>query len=253
MAPEQPRGRVLPALSRAREAHAQPLLAQPDGLEWGCWAQGMWDCGFDPTCGTDKSGRSYRNRMTVPRVFPDGDYVFAQAWYGGLHWQRERGFFPDYRTCAFVRIEGGEFWGKYDPKFVAGTSHLGAQTVPPGKCVSAASYLGQCKGLGCSRKKPYTGLPWIFEEGRKPPTLFLRDFNRSVVPNRATRQDLQFGTMEEELAAIIEQAKDRQIDNRLVLEERTELQRRRAQRLAPKTGGYRNKRPPPNSQPRPVF
>lgn len=52
-------------------------------FDFGCWAQGTFNCGKDtPLCGGDKKGRAYRNSIKIPSVFPDGDYVFAQVWYG---------------------------------------------------------------------------------------------------------------------------------------------------------------------------
>lgn len=77
---------------------------------WGCWSQGTFLCGGLPasgSCGTDLRGLAYSNNMTVPAVFPDGDYVFAMVWYGGIDLPKRVTFFPDYYTCAFVRIEGG--------------------------------------------------------------------------------------------------------------------------------------------------
>lgn len=55
---------------------------QKTAFEWGCWSQGTFQCGKSAKCGGDKKGRAYKNMMTVPTVFPDGDYVFAQVWYG---------------------------------------------------------------------------------------------------------------------------------------------------------------------------
>ena len=53
-------------------------------FEWGCWSQGSFKCGRSQLCGEDQFGISYKSRMKVPLVFPDGDYVFAQVWYGGV-------------------------------------------------------------------------------------------------------------------------------------------------------------------------
>lgn len=51
-------------------------------FDFGCWQQGTFQCGKNAVCGADLKGRAYKNKITIPAVFPDGNYVFAQVWYG---------------------------------------------------------------------------------------------------------------------------------------------------------------------------
>ncbi len=92
-----------------------PAWHAKTAFDYGCWSQGVYKCGHAFDCGTDKDGYAYSNYMEIPRVFPDGDYVFAMVWYGGIHWQRQRAYFPDFYACAFVRIEGGPYHTRYKP------------------------------------------------------------------------------------------------------------------------------------------
>lgn len=137
-------------------------------FEWGCWAQGRYMCGKKRSCGTDNRGFAYRNWMQVPTVFPDGDYVFAMTWFGGLHWQRKKAHFSDYYTCSFVRIRGGVKKKYWKPRFVPGTSH---RNVPKGKCASTSLFLHECKGQECKNNPVYISRPGVFRGKRQPPAL----------------------------------------------------------------------------------
>lgn len=205
-------------------------------FEYGCWATNLWECGTDSTCGTDDNGFAYKNRMRVPNVFPDGDYVFAMSWFGGLHWRRKRGFFPDYHSCSFVRIEGGEPWGEWRPKFKAGISHHPAEKVTPGMCVSSSAWIGECGGTGCRQRSPYRGMPGPFQGKRRPKMMNYKDLAR-YTPNRATRRDMQFGTMREELRYILENAFQHHRDNRDMMEMKKEMKENEEKRNRRQGGG----------------
>lgn len=43
-------------------------------FDYGCWSQGTFRCGNSDKCGGDKTGKAYKNKITVPSVFPDGIY-----------------------------------------------------------------------------------------------------------------------------------------------------------------------------------
>lgn len=134
-------------------------------FEWGCWSQGEFKCGRRPFCGTDKYGRAYRTETTIPRIFPDGDYVFVQSWYGGMNWQNTRPKFPDYTSCAFVRIRGGWSSEMHQPLFRPGNSRTALRT---GKCETGKLWLGQCGGAPCKRHGFLLARPIPFKQGRKP-------------------------------------------------------------------------------------
>lgn len=52
-------------------------------FDHGCWTQGEFQSGQNDVCGADQRGRSYKNSITIPSIYPDGDYIFGQLWYGG--------------------------------------------------------------------------------------------------------------------------------------------------------------------------
>lgn len=151
-------------------------------FDWGCWEQGRYQCGFAKSCGSDKTGFAFRNKMRVPNVFPDGDYVFAMVWYGGVHWRRKRGFFSDYHTCAYVKIRGGKLASSHKPTYTPGRSN--SKDVPAGKCISSKRFVGECGGEECTGKT-FFAAPGEFDKGRTPSSVTLKDLKSDVdVPER---------------------------------------------------------------------
>lgn len=138
-------------------------------FDFGCWTQGSFICGKSEVCGTDKKGRAYRNEMTVPTVVPDGDYLFAMVWYGGLDYKRRKAKFADYTACAYVEIKGGPLETFHKPIFQAGSNKPFG--VPAGTCQSTSSYVLQCGGGPCDGKMPFIGKPREFSNGTNPPNL----------------------------------------------------------------------------------
>eukprot|EP00171_Calliarthron_tuberculosum_P009348 IDg9348t1 len=128
---------------------------QKTAFEWGCFSQGLFKCGYSPECGTDKNGYAYSSYVRIPEVYPDGVYVFAQAWFGGLHYKRKRAFFSDYYSCAYVHIKGGRLIPRYKPTFWAGKQYRSGLN---GKCASTSAYLGQCKGEPCHANQALSGV-----------------------------------------------------------------------------------------------
>lgn len=144
-------------------------------FEYGCWSQGRFKCGrsgeLEP-CGTDLRGFAYQNNMTVPNMFPDGDYVFAMVWYGGLHWRLKKADFANYFTCSFVRVAGGSLYKSHIPKFVPGKSIVNREA---GKCLTSSTFVGECNWEKCLENKVESTKPREFQDGRTPAPLLLKD------------------------------------------------------------------------------
>lgn len=77
-----------------------------------------------------RDNKTYRTKLSVPAVYPDGLYVFSMVWYGGFPTNQDNSTqvfrnyrpvaFSDHRSCAFVRIRGGQRLNKdlgYQPFF----------------------------------------------------------------------------------------------------------------------------------------
>lgn len=161
-------------------------------FQWGCFAQGRFKCPYKPgpksdrlrflrTCGTDESGNAFSSLMRVPEVFPDGDYVFSQVWYGGVNVLKsgKKIMFPDFKTCAFVRISGGlKLKSAYRPQFNAGFPSK--NDVPRGICRSFASKVNECGGLSCKKNKIIWDAPLEFRRGGYPPLVLLKNLKGQV-------------------------------------------------------------------------
>ncbi len=163
-------------------------------FEWGCWSQGQFFCknGFpsNPSsrgsvrlralreCGTDSLGRAYSSAMTVPNVFPDGDYVFSQLWFGGVRTlpkSLRKIMFTDFHTCAFVKIRGGQpLVSEYTPKFHTGYRPKYSKK-PANKCWTFGVKAKQCGGHSCRNAKHTWAVPKVFESGMNPPNVKLMD------------------------------------------------------------------------------
>lgn len=150
-----------------------PYWHAVDAFEWGCWSQGVFVC-RGARCGTDKRKFAHRNHMLVPPVFPNGDYVFAMVWFGGLHYQHQKALFPDYYTCSFVRIHGGSLWETFLPRFVPGFHRF--RFSPPGTCASTSAFVDECGGQACFANAVRRGVPGMFEEGKTPEKVLLEKF-----------------------------------------------------------------------------
>lgn len=177
-------------------------------FEWGCWTQGRYFCGKRTECGTDRMGFAYRNKMRVPSVFPDGDYVFAMVWFGGLHWQRKKALFSDYYTCSYVRIRGGQLANSHAPGFQRGFNH---RNVAPGTCRSTSARQGECGGQECKNNKPVEDVPGVFRGGRKPPNVWLGDLNKNAlayVPDWKLKTSSQATEIKAEADSKIEELRD---------------------------------------------
>lgn len=132
----------------------------------GCWESGAHRCKSKNTCGTDKGRVMFSRKLTIPTVYPDGLYVLGYVWYGGLHFKRQKGHFPDFHSCSYVRIKGGSrLGGTYRPFFKAGTG----RRVKNGKCPTSADAVGQCGNRGCLKTKAFYAIPKAFRKGGMKP------------------------------------------------------------------------------------
>lgn len=205
-------------------------------FEWGCFNQNKYHCGRHKSCGTDKHGDAYRNHMRVPNVFPDGDYVFSMAWFGGLHWRRDRAEFSDYHTCAFVRIRGGAFHASHTPTFTPGRILSRRPTInrpPPGKCAATSTFLGQCGGRPCHGRPVRFGVAGVFAHGRRPPRVLLRDLQGAM-----QHGPVRFASSRGENRAVQRHRQQRQRDSR---QWQKKQQWRQTRRLTPRKGGSRGR------------
>jgi len=126
----------------------------------GCWASGLHRCARGENCGSDRPKTAWERTLTVPTVYPDGDYVLGFVWYGGTK-QKVWGHI-DYRTCSFVRIRGGApVGGTHTPYFEAGRGEF----VTDGKCFTAAGRIEQCERGMCRGRKGVNTIPDVFKTG----------------------------------------------------------------------------------------
>lgn len=124
---------LVPVHQRTRhDVHAR------NAFRWSCWSHGQIRC-RDGKCGTDRKGWRYRQFITIPDVFPDGEYVLGFAWYGGSFFQ------GDYYSCARVRVQGGAPLSK---SYTATLEHA-----RDGKCESTANKLGICRREPCRGRR----------------------------------------------------------------------------------------------------
>jgi len=110
-----------------------------------CWETGMHRCAREEDCGRDRTGRAMASLLVVPDIFPDGAYVFAMAWYGGVERGTAR---PEERSCARVDVRGGKSGRSYPVQISAGAD---------GRCFTAARDVGECEA-GCVRA-PFLAVP----------------------------------------------------------------------------------------------
>lgn len=138
-------------------------------LFYGCWDDEKTRCKSRSFrwCGTDAGGFALTARLRVPTCLPDGDYVFAYAWFGGLHFRRNRGGFPDFNHCAHVRVRGGAaVGGACVPEFrVRGGPSASRDRT---QCLTSATAPGQCVKRECMVRSFYAK-PKAFVPNDPPP------------------------------------------------------------------------------------
>lgn len=149
---------------------AHPVAAKGNDLERD--RHGFSLVGSDGRDGKHQPGY-YVERVTVPPVVPDGDYVLGWAWYGGIggpvhdndpQEPRDKSYFGDYWSCSFVRVRGGDRLKKrFTPVFVNGMNQFSSNG-----CMSFADRPGicvyePCKGIRGTYQKPIE-----FKDGKTP-------------------------------------------------------------------------------------
>lgn len=111
--------------------------------------------------------------ITIPIVVPNGNYVLGWAWFGGVGGTIEKnvparpfpsGFFGDYYSCSFVRIEGGAPVARsYSPVFINDM-----QSRWPRGCHASADALGVCEVEPCKTLPARQQVPRPFKSGPPP-------------------------------------------------------------------------------------
>lgn len=139
---------------------------------YGCWDFDLEPCSGERWCGTDKGSESIHKVITVPTCLPDGDYVFSYAWFGGLHYSKTKGHFPDFHHCSHVRISGGVF-GTCQAVFEPGDGP--SVSLDGLMCHTSATDVGQCGLTGCrSPGSSLFAVPDVFQ-GAGPPEFDVGD------------------------------------------------------------------------------
>lgn len=131
---------------------------------YGCWEQNKYKCTNGP-CGKDKNNLAFKMNLVVPAVIPDGSYVFAWAWFGGIDYTQENSKFPDYYSCSFVHISGGmDLVSSFQPYFDAGSD-----TKVAGKCRVGNTALGTCTQQDqCLNGTVSYEIPKVFQDNKAP-------------------------------------------------------------------------------------
>lgn len=133
-----------------------------------CWSHGRVWCGRG-VCGNDRKRSRYKQMITIPPVFPDGEYVLGFVWYGGGYQQ------GDYYSCARVRVHGGvRLRPTYRPVLT--------RTDKQGRCLSTASAIGECAVEPCTRPQ-YLRQPAEWADGRRPRLIHAAAINASLGPH----------------------------------------------------------------------
>lgn len=129
----------------------------------------------------------YVTAITIPDVVPDGDYVFGWVWFGGTggdvsnNWPYNKepwwkGYFSDYWSCSFVRIEGGNpLKSSYTPVFQNDMSKFSEEG-----CMSANNAPGICIREPCFVKGKYQK-PRQFKNGTVPDPITPANFASSSI------------------------------------------------------------------------
>lgn len=135
----------------------------------------------------------YETKVTMPRCVPDGDYVFGWVWYGGTGGSVSnteyteppfnKGYFTDYWSCSFVRVEGGDALGSScTPEFVNDMSKWSDEG-----CMSANDAPGVCRSEPCVVWGDFQK-PRPFKNGEVPAALTPDNFMPTTARNGVLRE-----------------------------------------------------------------
>lgn len=132
----------------------------------------------------------YATTIIIPDVVPDGDYVLGWVWYGGTggdvsnKWPYEKepfwnGYFSDYWSCSFVRVEGGDpLKSAFTPTFENDMSKFSDDG-----CMSANDAPGICTYEPCIVKGAYQK-PKQFQNDSVPDPITPANFGASSIDAR---------------------------------------------------------------------
>lgn len=114
----------------------------------------------------------YETHITIPACVGDGDYVLGWVWYGGIGAPvegnhptkpKEWGFFADYWSCAYVRVQGGvPIQQKCKVTFDNDMNQFSSAG-----CMAANDHPGVCTWEPCKRNGHFQK-PKPFKGGRQP-------------------------------------------------------------------------------------
>lgn len=146
-------------------------------FHYGCFEAYRYSCSGSVACGNDNKGKGYYQYVEIPRVFPDGMYVFGMVWFGGVKYDRVKPEFPNFFSASFVEIRGGLSRSPYyRPRFVPVKSSYDGTLGPPvpfGTCLTTSNWVGECDdGRPCWGRKAAFSIPGVFKRGRKPELIF---------------------------------------------------------------------------------
>ena len=140
----------------SHSAHKKGIIA------YRCWDAKLINCKKGEfNCVDDREGLAFEDKLTIPKIYPDGDYVLGWAWFGG------NGFFGDYYGCSSITIKGGPMEESYKP------------LPPPKKCHARVDELGLCKREPCAlnnNMRTTKKFPKAFQNGKSLPALKASDF-----------------------------------------------------------------------------
>lgn len=116
-------------------------------------------------CVSDTTNRGCRiPEFTIPTFFPEGVYVLAGMWYGGIDCEsRSHDRFSDYNSCVFSRINGGPSADSHQP-FFSPVNNDKCTTNAPGGCLTSSDRTIDCE-TSCDGTPAVVTLSQLFQNG----------------------------------------------------------------------------------------
>lgn len=146
-----------------------------------CYKKELHKCPYFGTSNDDYCGTAeylYRTNLTVPKVYPNGEYILGWSWYGGV--EQKKAYYGDYWSCARIKINGGPFEDSFAPEF----------SPENGKgCNSPVNELGVCPSEPCNSNlpKPSISLPKGFKKSGKGKFVTSASIDRSALDSNYRR------------------------------------------------------------------
>lgn len=167
---------------------ANPVVANPKETEFDRF--GFSVAGVDGLQ-HDQPKAYYKTEIVIPMVVGDGDYILGWLWFGGTgstiksnkpQKPSTHGYFSDYHSCSFVRIENGPTAKRHVPTFNNDMSQFSEQG-----CMSMNDAPGICVWEPCLVEGRYQK-PAVFKNGN-PPALTPAHFSGDVSTTPTTPTD----------------------------------------------------------------